>query len=72
MSLRLEVKQRPTMAQLLLFQPTIQLAMVLVDSKKVFLPSDIVDSVWQTVRLPNRRYDHFIHRYMYALTLFHV
>ena len=63
MSLRLEVKQRPTMVQLLLFQLIIQLVMVLVGSKKVFQPPDTVDSVWQTVRLPNRRYTRFLRRY---------
>lgn len=46
MFLRLEVKRRPTMAQLLLFQLTTQLVMVLVGSKKAFLPPDIVDSAW--------------------------
>ena len=49
MSLRLEVKRRPTMAQLLLFQLTTQLVMVLVGSKKVFLLPDIVDRYGKTV-----------------------
>lgn len=49
MPLRLRVKQRSTMAQLPLFQLTTQLVMVSVDSRKVFLPPDIVDSVRQIV-----------------------
>lgn len=48
MPLRLEVKQRSTMAQLPLFQLTTQLVMVS-DSRKVFLPPDIVDSVRQII-----------------------